>query len=254
MSVRYLDEHTLLEGHQPSKPSQHSPKSLQRPEMASVAMLLLFYFSEPQTGFPRIDKLMDKTRTWYATHPEIVASIQADAHAELPRQLPPTPEVLDCNERVDRAISHSQHHITEAKEQAAGPVSDHLSEDLTDAELDEQRNAEKWHARYTAADQLTNGLLASSQKLFEAVSDLISETQADEIAILNNTRVPDAPPSPSLGWLSLPLDVKQWVAESVKPGSLHVTGMLAPKTRSFGVFDSRLHAKRAWSLTYLNRS
>jgi len=129
--------------------------------------------ASPSKGFARVDDMMAQARATYAANPQLVADIRARAVAKLPKPLPPTPEDLDFNERLDRAIAKSSGLIEEARAQLAAPVSAFLPAELIPDELAENQAAEEWARGCELADQTTTRTLQNNQKLFEDVMGLL---------------------------------------------------------------------------------
>ncbi|TKA79208.1 hypothetical protein B0A55_03954 [Friedmanniomyces simplex] len=136
---------------------------------------------------------MAAARAKYAADPALTVKIRAEAIAKLPIPLPLTPESLDFNERLDRATVKSSALIAEAQAQLAAPVSDFLPGELTPSEVAEQKRAETWMQGYKLANETTDRILESNQKLFEDVMGAIAQMQADGIPVPNDYALPPPP-------------------------------------------------------------
>lgn len=173
--------------------------------------------NSPPTGFARVDAMMIQARAKYAANPALVSKIRADATSKAPKLLPPTPESLDFDERVDRAIAKSCGLLAEAQAQLNAPVSDFLPAELTPSELAEQADAEKWAEGSQLADRTTDRMLEGSQALLDEVMGLTDELQDSGIDVPGDATLPSPPSTPALEWLNVPQQVKTWVSESKKP-------------------------------------
>ncbi|KAK5122070.1 hypothetical protein LTR85_004316 [Meristemomyces frigidus] len=169
--------------------------------------------SSPRTGFGRVDALMAQSRAKYAANPELVAQLASDAVAKLQKPLPPTPEVLDFNERLDRAVAGSSQLLEELRAQLAALISEFLPAELTLSEVDDKEAAESWADGYRMAAHNIERMLAKNQTLFDEIIKLI-----DELAqVPSDVEVLSMPRTPTLEELNVPRQVRKWTADSKAP-------------------------------------
>jgi len=132
--------------------------------------------------------MMAAARAKYAANPALLATIRADAVVKLAKALPPAPETLEFNERVDRGIALSSDLVAEAQAQLAAPVSAFLPAELTPSELAELPDAENWMHEHWPAEATVDRMMANSQALYEQLMGQIDAAAHDPLT---------PPPSPS---------------------------------------------------------
>ncbi|KAK3680113.1 hypothetical protein LTR78_000490 [Recurvomyces mirabilis] len=154
--------------------------------------------------------MMAEARRKYSD-PIQMAAIRADVATHLSKQMPPTPEQLDHNERLDSARSRSNALLTGALAAINTPVKAHLPKDLTPTEKAEKLEADAWYAGYKKTNAYTDSLLdRSNDLLFDVVSSIdVLDKHGYRLpnASVLNTRLQTS----NIEWLKKPREVKAWL-------------------------------------------
>ncbi|KAK4554375.1 hypothetical protein LTR86_008583 [Recurvomyces mirabilis] len=156
---------------------------------------------------PVVKGMMAEARRKYSD-PIQMAVIRADVATHLSKQMPPTPEQLDHNERLDSTHTRSNALLTEALAAINTPVKAYLPKDLTPTEKAEKLEADAWYAGYKKTNAYTDSLLDRSNVLLFDVMSSIDVLDKHGYQLPNPSALKIRPQTPNVEWLKKPREVK----------------------------------------------
>lgn len=148
---------------------------------------------------------MDKARQKYKAQPQLVESVR------LPVKIP-TPEELDLDERLDRAVLLSNHLLQEATEQLGKLCV--VPAELTPSEQAEKENAVAWTRGYDIANRTIGQWLDHNDCHYQGFVETVDEMQSGNIPIPTDVDIPVEPKTPSINQLHVPDHAKHWLKGS----------------------------------------
>lgn len=164
------------------------------------------YFQDmPPAGANAAYYFMDKARQKYKSQPQLVEPIR------LPAKIP-TPEELDVDERLDRAIALSNQLLQEATEQLAKPCVPPA--ELTPSEQAETENAIAWTRGYDITNRTNDQWLDRNERHYHEVVETIEEMRSSNIPIPTDFDITAEPKTPSIDQLNVPDHAKHWLKGS----------------------------------------
>lgn len=159
----------------------------------------------PPAGANAVYYYMDRARLKYKTQPQLVEPVR------LPAKIP-TPEELDVDERLDRALAVSNQLLQEATEQVAKTCV--APDELTPSEKAEKNNAEAWTRGYEITNCTKDLWLQHNECHHQEDMDIIDDMEVGNVPIPADLDIPAEPKTPSIDQLNIPDQAKYWLKGS----------------------------------------
>ncbi|KAK4505736.1 hypothetical protein PRZ48_003701 [Zasmidium cellare] len=146
-----------------------------------------------------------EARQKYKTQPQLVEPVR------LPAKIP-TPEELDVDERLDRALAISNQLLQDATEQQAKRCV--APAELAPSEQAEKNNAEAWTRSYEIANRTNDHWTQHNECHDGEVMDILGDLETRNSPIPANLEAPIEPKTPTIDQLSVPDQSKHWLKGS----------------------------------------